>query len=175
MTSRARDRLALAAVRLVEGGATSLPSVTRVAEEAGASRRTFYRQFSSVDEALRTGMEIDGLAYALACAPERVASGIAYLEGVLSYWEGKKALLGGLTKLGLAQDCVMAWLQAAGASLHHVDPAKLEGAWAARCLADFMTGGVATVIVKRADPGGVEASARELAEVISLALKVDGR
>ena len=170
MTSQAHARLAQAALRLIEANATALPSVSRVAEEAGVSRRTFYRQYSSVEEALRSGLEADGAAFARSCAPERVRSGVAYLEAVFTYWEDKEALLAGLARLGLAQDCVMCWLRAAGAQLHRVDLAKLDDAEAARYLTDFMTGGVATVIIERAGGRKTRISPAQLAKIISLTL-----
>ena len=147
MTSHAREALMDAALRLAAAGKLEHASVADLAREAGVARRTFYRQFDSVEETLLAALRRDGASFASGLSAEQASPPSAYLESVFRHWENNIALLQALTKEGHAQAGLVAWMEAAGETMHRTPLSSLDSAAPARYLACFMTGGVAAALI----------------------------
>ena len=169
MTSRARDRLVCAALDAARAGALGRTSVTRLADAAGVSRRTFYRHFSSPLDALLQAMECEGAAFARSLTPGQVSPGSAYLESVFAHWADDLELLANLEADGAAQQAIMVWLRGAGAELHGLDAAGTKESQAVRYATSFMTGGVAAALMDWAADEARPTPA-QMARVLSFAI-----
>lgn len=170
MTSRSKQALADAYVRILQEGVSETPTVSRLAAEAGVTRRTFYRHYNCVGEALGFAMGLRGSRFAENCGLPAGSSAQDYALAIFRYWSANMDFLETLRASGNASMAITAWMEGASSSLHGLSPDAVRGNTAALYLGEFMFGGLAAVLIawsadERRPPAHV------MARIVALPLK----
>lgn len=172
----AADRLALAALRIFQAGGWAQVNVTTLAEEAQVARRTYYRCFDDLDDALHRGMEMEGRAFAQNLPTEVSDNLQGLLEAVFAYWQPRKSTLVSLGDGSAPVDALSWWFKGASLQQHKLPMELFDANRQVRYVFSFMTGGICSTLIAWAQDDGPLAPnqmAALLARMFSFASRQD--